>query len=427
MSGKDAGHRAIAQNIAKAYAMRIYRSIDALLEADRAVPEPQLEHLFKVVLAFDQSRHRAARQCARDQGRDRSPLDRPLLRRSLAGVQAQGARTTDEDHEVSAHHAAFSPERGLQVSARGSAVQAPLQLLAIERLGQIVVHAGAATVVGGAFHGVRGQRDDRDAARRARLALLAADFARRLVAVELRHLAIHQDQVVRSAPPCVHRLAAVVGDVDDEAFLLQHARRDLLVDDVVFGKKDARPTIWQPAGRCRAATSAGSGFSGATARLASDGVGFGRREVAECRVRRRRRRDREPERRAHARNALDADVAAHQLGESLDDRQAEAGAAVAARGRRIDLRERVEQHSAALRRDADARVAHGDAHGQVGVAAIDHAHVDRDLAALGELHGVAAEVDQDLPDARRVADDVGGQARIDRPRAPARPSPARAR
>ena len=55
MSGKDASHRSIAANIAKAYATRIYRSIGALLEADRAVPEPQLEHLFKVVLVFDQS------------------------------------------------------------------------------------------------------------------------------------------------------------------------------------------------------------------------------------------------------------------------------------------------------------------------------------------------------------------------------------
>ena len=55
MSGKDASHRSIAANIAKTYATRIYRSIGALLEADRAVPEPQLEHLFKVVLVFDQS------------------------------------------------------------------------------------------------------------------------------------------------------------------------------------------------------------------------------------------------------------------------------------------------------------------------------------------------------------------------------------
>jgi hypothetical protein len=55
MSAQDASHRAIAANIAKTYATRIYRSIGALLESDRAVPEPQLEHLFKVVLVFDQS------------------------------------------------------------------------------------------------------------------------------------------------------------------------------------------------------------------------------------------------------------------------------------------------------------------------------------------------------------------------------------
>jgi hypothetical protein len=55
MSAKNAGQRTIAENIAKAYATRIYRSIGTLLESDRAVPEPQLEHLFKVVLVFDQS------------------------------------------------------------------------------------------------------------------------------------------------------------------------------------------------------------------------------------------------------------------------------------------------------------------------------------------------------------------------------------
>lgn len=54
MSAKNAADRSIAENIAKSYATRIYRSIGALLDADRAVPEPQLEQLFKVVLAFDQ-------------------------------------------------------------------------------------------------------------------------------------------------------------------------------------------------------------------------------------------------------------------------------------------------------------------------------------------------------------------------------------
>jgi hypothetical protein len=55
MSTKNARDRTIAENIARTYAARIYGSIAALLEGDRAVPEPQLEHLFKVVLAFDRS------------------------------------------------------------------------------------------------------------------------------------------------------------------------------------------------------------------------------------------------------------------------------------------------------------------------------------------------------------------------------------
>jgi hypothetical protein len=55
LSAKSFAHRAVAENIAKTYSTRIYRSIAVLLESDRAVPEPQLEHLFKVVLAFDQS------------------------------------------------------------------------------------------------------------------------------------------------------------------------------------------------------------------------------------------------------------------------------------------------------------------------------------------------------------------------------------
>ncbi|HEY7639088.1 MAG TPA: hypothetical protein VH814_05135 [Steroidobacteraceae bacterium] len=55
ISANNAVHCAVAANIAKTYATRIYRSIAALLDGDRAVPEPVLEHLFKVVLAFDAS------------------------------------------------------------------------------------------------------------------------------------------------------------------------------------------------------------------------------------------------------------------------------------------------------------------------------------------------------------------------------------
>jgi len=52
-TGGAAHDRTVARNVAATYADRIYGSIARLLEADRAVPEPLLEHLFKVLLAFD--------------------------------------------------------------------------------------------------------------------------------------------------------------------------------------------------------------------------------------------------------------------------------------------------------------------------------------------------------------------------------------
>jgi len=44
----------LARNLAATYAARIYAHVGELLARDSQVPEPVLEHLFKVVLAFDQ-------------------------------------------------------------------------------------------------------------------------------------------------------------------------------------------------------------------------------------------------------------------------------------------------------------------------------------------------------------------------------------
>jgi hypothetical protein len=49
----DARHRRTAQNLASSYAARIYGRIKELLDAHRALPEPELEHCFKLALAFD--------------------------------------------------------------------------------------------------------------------------------------------------------------------------------------------------------------------------------------------------------------------------------------------------------------------------------------------------------------------------------------
>jgi hypothetical protein len=43
-----------ARNLAATYASRVYSRVGALLGRDPQLPEPELEHYFKVVLAFDQ-------------------------------------------------------------------------------------------------------------------------------------------------------------------------------------------------------------------------------------------------------------------------------------------------------------------------------------------------------------------------------------
>lgn len=48
-----AKYRTIAANLLSAYSTRICESIRRLVEADPGLPEPDLEHLFKVLLAFD--------------------------------------------------------------------------------------------------------------------------------------------------------------------------------------------------------------------------------------------------------------------------------------------------------------------------------------------------------------------------------------
>ena len=50
----EPAHRLIARNLAEAYSTKIFRAVTRLVETDRGLPEPELEHLFKVVLAFDE-------------------------------------------------------------------------------------------------------------------------------------------------------------------------------------------------------------------------------------------------------------------------------------------------------------------------------------------------------------------------------------
>lgn len=48
-----ASHRAIAGNLLATYSGRICDAVRKIVEGDRGLPEPELEHLFKLLLAFD--------------------------------------------------------------------------------------------------------------------------------------------------------------------------------------------------------------------------------------------------------------------------------------------------------------------------------------------------------------------------------------
>ena len=51
--GTDLEHRALAANLLSTYSKRICEAVKRVVESDAQLPEPELEHLFKVMLSFD--------------------------------------------------------------------------------------------------------------------------------------------------------------------------------------------------------------------------------------------------------------------------------------------------------------------------------------------------------------------------------------
>ena len=101
--------------------------------------------------------------------------------------------------------------------------------------------------------------------------------------------------------------------------------------------------------------------------------------------------------RALPRLAFDGDVAAHHAAEMLADGETEAGATVFAGGRRVRLGKLLEQPAHLLFGHADPGIRHGH---RDHVAAIEPLWLRRNGhgAFLGELVGVAGEVEKRLPE-----------------------------
>src|SRR5262249_7013090 len=88
-------------------------------------------------------------------------------------------------------------------------------------------------------------------------------------------------------------------------------------------------------------------------------------------------------------------VAAHHARELAGDRKAQPRPAVAPRGCGISLAEFLEQLGLLLRTHADASV--GDRELNPVATVGDPARPQRDLALLGELKGIAQQIEQNLP------------------------------
>ena len=242
----------------------------------------------------------------------------------------------------------------------------------------MIVHAGLAALPALPGHRVGGHGDDGQP----RQAGVAADVAGGLEAVHLGHLEVHQDQVegVRGAG-LQHGdgEAPVVGHLHGGALLFEQAPGDELVDVVVFDQQDAQ------AGQRRRAGGRGRA---------------GRRRLGEVEA------EGEAEAAALAGCAVHVEVAAHLFDQVARDREPQARAAEAPGHRAVALGEGLEEARALAGVHADAGVVDGEAEGQPAGVGRAGFHLEPDLALCGELHRVAQQLGQHLPEAQRVADEL---------------------
>ena len=227
------------------------------------------------------------------------------------------------------------------------------------------------------------------------------DFASELHAVLVRHLQVEHGNVDFRlvAEPC-QRFVRPREDVGDHAPAFGLSLQNLAIDATIVDDQDA--LVGKLGG--------GTEEVDPAPRLGGLGV------------------DGEEEGGAMALLAAHPDLAAHRLGDALGDDQAEPGAAMPAGDGGVALAEGLEELVEPLRGNARAGVAHLELElqplaarrclfdsGEVGVVVrqVEHGdgmarNLNHDLALFGELERVADEVDEDLPQPRRIADDRSG-------------------
>ena len=202
----------------------------------------------------------------------------------------------------------------------------------LDRLAQVGIDADLATTNNISRIANRGEHDDRGGGKTG----IAFQSSRECKPVDVGHLAVgdHDVKLLRPVGGASEKsqCARRVGDRRRcHAPAREHLVEDAAIGGIVIDHEHAQALERFPADRARR------------------GRGLVRRvEVGG-----------EMKRAALADGAFDPHPAVHQLHEPLRDRQTEAGAAIAARGGAVRLREGLENLFLLLRRNADAGVGHG--------------------------------------------------------------------
>ena len=195
-----------------------------------------------VILAIDE--HTA---CVVDLGREQARVHGNGSVSVIRGDEAQAFARRRDVPALAAAPVVWLAERGraglpdrrrAPGLVRDPAVQDGRDAADRRRLRKVVVHAGGQALVADPAERVRRQRDDR---RPPTGRLGRADRGGRLVAVEVRHLAVHQDRGVRAARGRRDRLVPVGRRVDGEPEPLDDPGGDLAVDRVVVHHQDRQP------------------------------------------------------------------------------------------------------------------------------------------------------------------------------------------
>ena len=296
-------------------------------------------------------------------------------------------------HQQTQTRQALSGRRRRQAQAgRGVGVSARIDDGVVEhrrrdRFDQIAVHQRLFLVAALRKH-LAAMGCDHDQRRHLACLQRLTDQRAGLQAVQARHLPVDEDRIeggVAVLQAGQGRLAAV-GQHDLPAQPLRHAPHQLARDQVVIDHQHVQL----------------DGLAQTQRRHLRAAVFIAHRQL-----------DAEMEAAAATDFAVQPQFAAHQAHQAPADRQAQAGTTEAARGRGFGLREAAEDVLLVFRRNADARIAHRHVQRHRCGAARHHRHRHHHLAAGGELDRIAAQIDQHLLQAQRVAHQHRRQLRVD--------------